>query len=64
MKMKEPCIHKVFHNYGSHLEIYCRQCNSFIFTEEETKRREMKINTLIFNNPKIVVTIKFMETFK
>lgn len=45
-------------------EVYCRQCNSLIFSIEETKRREIKLSRLITNNPRVVVTIKFMETFK
>ncbi|RLG09562.1 hypothetical protein DRN73_09695 [Candidatus Pacearchaeota archaeon] len=45
-------------------EVYCRKCKSLIFSIEETKRREMKLNKMITKNPKFVVTIKFMENFK
>jgi hypothetical protein len=44
-------------------EVYCRQCKCLIFSEEETTRREMKLAKLITNNPKIIVTIKWLETF-
>lgn len=56
------CPHNEFQAIGD--EIYCRKCKSLIFSVEETTRREIKLARLIFNNPKIVVTIKFMETFK
>lgn len=62
IKMKTfKCPHNEFQAIGE--EAYCRQCKCLIFSVEETKRREMKLNQLIFNNPKIVVTIKFLKGF-
>jgi len=56
------CPHNKFQSISD--EAYCRECKSFIFSIEETTRREMKLNRLITNNPKFFVTIEFMETFK
>lgn len=55
------CPHNEFQAIGD--EAYCRQCRSLIFSIEETKIREMKLNNIIFNNPKIILTIKFLERF-
>lgn len=55
------CPHSELHALCK--EIYCRQCRSLIFSIEETKKREMKLAQLIYNNPKIVITIKFLEKF-
>ena len=55
------CPHNEFQAIGD--EAYCRQCKSLIFSVEETKRREMKLAKYISLNPKIMITIKFLETF-
>ena len=64
MKHTFSCPHMKIELFGRNQEVYCRKCKSLIFSEEETKRREMKLNQMITKNPKFVVTIKFMETFK
>ncbi len=44
MKRTFICPHEEFEVLGCGQQVYCRQCKSIIFSEEETHREEMQLN--------------------
>jgi len=43
MKKTYKCPHNEFEVYGNCIEVYCRLCNSMLFSIERTNSEEFKI---------------------